>query len=110
MEIALPDSFNQIFWQEELGIIQNCMIILYSFTIINKHFTFIKKLVTIINEPFTINSLKKTIIRSFDHYWEAEPTALINKLLLLCNMYTQLLRPLDLGLSQWNMLADLSSF
>ena len=29
---------------------------------------------TIINEHFIIISLKLTIIRSFDHHWEAAPT------------------------------------
>ena len=40
-----------------------------NFTIIDWHFT-------IINEYFTIISLKCTIIRSFDHHWEAAPTDL----------------------------------
>ena len=31
---------------------------------------------TIIDEYFTIISLKCTIIRSFDHHWEAAPTVL----------------------------------
>ena len=31
---------------------------------------------TIIDEHFTIISLKLTIIRSFDHHWEAAPTVL----------------------------------
>ena len=39
------------------------------FTIIDEHFTIIKKHFTIINEHFTI-------IPSFDHHWEAAPTAI----------------------------------
>ena len=34
---------------------------------------------TVINEHFTIISLKLTIIRSFDHHWEAAPTAFKHK-------------------------------
>ena len=40
------------------------------------HFTIIDYHFTIINEHFTIISLKYTIICSFDHHWEAAPTAL----------------------------------
>ena len=35
-------------------------------------------IITIIDEHFTIISLKYTIIPSFDHHWEAAPTAVNN--------------------------------
>ena len=51
------------------------------FTIIDEFFTIINRHFTIINEHFTIISLKLTILRSFDHHWEAAPTAYF----LACN-------------------------